>query len=930
MQKPPSAGEIGLPTGTVTFLFTDIEGSSRMWEADAAAARLALRKHDELVIGGIETAGGLVVKSRGEGDSHFAVFSRTGDAVTAAVTVQLALAAEKWPTEKPVRVRMALHTGEAEMRMGDYYGRAVNRCARIRAVGHGGQILLSQASAEMVREQLPPDCALRDFGQHRLKDLSRPEQIFQIAVQGLRNEFPPLKSLNLVTHNLPAQATSFIGREREVEEVTALLARDDVRLITFLGPGGTGKTRLSLEVGRQMIGRYPDGVFFIPLEDATDTDLVVSKTARALEVRESGNQPPLVTLETYLRDKQMLLLLDNFEQVVSAAGVISELLAVAPRLKIIATSRALLNLRSEFNYPVPTLSLPAAGGSITLWSLEENEATRLFLERAAAANPQLYINDENAVLVAEICQRLDGLPLAIELAAARVRMLSLDSLLARLSERLKILTGGARDLPRRQQTLRGAIDWSYDLLAKEERLLLARLSVFAGGFTLESAEAVCAIGADLDVFAGVEMLLDQSLLKQQALADGTNRFYMLEAIREYAAERLAESGETDLLQNRHSQYFIQKMQVIGFAYYSPDALNALNWTDREHDNLRAILGRSLASQEHSELVPDIVLALIWYWYRRGFVSEGRSWTERLLATFTGEQRTLARSRLLGSAAAMAMWQGELNDALAYAAEGVAVAHWLEDPFSLSITLMENGIVHLNMGNDNQARDLLHQSLAIYSQMGFAFFEATVLVHLANASLGLGDFAGAAARLDEATAIGSQVNEPWLHSFTLNNRGEVARAQGLYDEARGYYIESERILREIGDTGDLARLVHTLGYINQHEGHLTQATERFLESLAMFQKVGNQRGIAECLAGLSGLLAQQGRPEEGVQLLAAAAATQDITGAAWWPADRVEIERNANAMRAALDDASFVRAQEAGRKMTMDEAVAFALENIAAD
>jgi tetratricopeptide (TPR) repeat protein len=489
---------------------------------------------------------------------------------------------------------------------------------------------------------------------------------------------------------------------------------------------------------------------------------------------------------------------------------------------------------------------------------------------------------------------------------------------------LKLLTGGARDLPRRQQTLRQAIDWSYDLLGEEERRLLARLAVFVGGFTMESAEAVCAIDGDLDVFSGIEMLLDNSLLTQQELADGTMRFSMLESIREYAAERLEENGEMRLILGRHSGYFGERMQEMLFAYYTAEALPALDWTEMEHDNLRAMLGRMLQTADGLEMAPDMILALTWFWYRRGFMIEGREWSERVLAAYAGRERDVGRGKALGTCGAMAMWQGDLYTSLAYDEEALAIARWVEDPFNLAFSLMTYGVAHVNSGNDEQARSYLEEALFLFRQVESDFFQAVTMVHLGNVSLGLGDYEGAAEFIDQAIAINEGVQEGWLASFAINNRGEVARAQGRYEEARGYYLESESMLREMGDVGDLARLVHTLGYIAQHEGDLETAEAYFRESLEIFEKVGNQRGIAECLAGMAGLLAENGFAEDAARLLAAAAAIQDETGAAWWPADRVEIERAAGIIEAALDEEAFESALKRGKAMTADEAVDFAL------
>ncbi len=713
MNNPQIRNESDQPVGIVTFMFTDVEGSSRMWEADQPAAREALSIHDSLIISAVKAAGGVIVKSRGEGDSHFAVFEQAGDALNAAASIQRALNAQSWPTAKPLRVRMALNTGEADLRQGDYYGTTVNRTARIRAVGYGGQILLASTTAERVADRLPQGVTLQDLGRHRLKDLSLPEQLYQVDIAGLQTEFPPVKSLNLKTHNLPAQSTSFVGRTRDIAQIGALLNQEDVRLVTLSGPGGTGKTRLALRVAEENLGRYPDGVFFVPLAETTSSELLISKTARELDVREGGNQPLLRTLTNYLRDKEILLILDNFEQVVDAATVVADLLAAAPLLKIVVTSRTLLNLRAEHNYPVSTLNSPGSDAPITVEELHQNEATRLFLERAAAANPRLAVTGENAPLIAEICRRLDGLPLAIELAAARLRVVSLESLLSRLSHRLKLLTGGARDLPQRQQTLRKAIDWSYDLLAEDEQKLLARLSIFAGGFMMDAAEEVCGIDDDLDVFSGIELLLDNSLLKQQSLADGTMRFEMLLAIRDYAAERLQESGELGIMIGRHSQYYGERLQKIGFDYFTSGAIPALDWTDLEHDNLRALLSRSLATPEGRAIAPHLALGLTWFWYRRGFMSEGREWSERILAAHAAQDRTAARSLALGCCAVLAMWQGDLNTAYTYAQETLDVARWVEEPFSMAFSLMNFGIIHVNSGEERKSTGSAARSAAAF-------------------------------------------------------------------------------------------------------------------------------------------------------------------------------------------------------------------------
>ncbi len=577
-----------VPTGTVTFLFTDIEGSTRSWDQHIEAMQAALAKHDHILRGAIEAHGGHVFKT--VGDAFYAAFATASDGLAAALDAQRALAAESWGELGVLRVRMGLHTGAVQSRDGDYFGPPLNRVARLLSAGHGGQTLLTLATQELVRDQLPEGVQLRDLGSHRLRDLIRPEEIFQVVASPLPADFPPLKTLDARPNNLQTQPTPLLGREREVEQVCAQLRREGVRLLTLTGPGGTGKTRLALQGAADLLDDYKDGVFFVALAPLSDPTLVVSTIAQALGVKESGGRSVLQCLQDYLREKTLLLALDNFEQVAAAAPQVAGLLADAPRLNILVTSRIPLHLRGEHEFAVPPLALPDFKHLPALAALTQYAAVELFIERAQAVRPDFAVNNDNAPAVAEICVRLDGLPLAIELAAARVKLLSPQAMLVRLEEPLKLLTGGARDLSARQQTLRGAIAWSYDLLDENEKRLFRRLAVFVGGCTLEAAEAVCHGGVDLraDVFDGIASLVDKSLLRQEEAPDGEPRFFMLETIREYAQERLTESGEE--LQNRHAEFFLNfaeqaEIEIHGF--------QQLKWLDRlevEHDNLRAALG----------------------------------------------------------------------------------------------------------------------------------------------------------------------------------------------------------------------------------------------------------------------------------------------------------------------------------------------------
>ena len=604
------------PRGTVAFLFTDVEGSTRLWEQAPEAMHAAYARHDAVLRDAVASRGGVVYKVIG--DAIQAAFPTAPDAVAAALTAQQALVREGWPTPDAIRVRIALHTAAVEPdAAGDYRAPELNRLGRLLAAAHGQQILLSLATAELTRDRLPFGTTLRDLGQHRLTDLFRPEHVFQVEHSTLPGVFPPLRTLASRPNNLPIQPTLLIGREREVAAFRALMAREAVRLVTLTGPGGTGKTRLALQVAADLLAGRQDGVWFVPLATVTDPAQIAAAIAETFGQREVGGTPLLDTLIAFLREKELLLVLDNFEQVVEGAPLVNDLLTACPGLTVLATSRVRLQLRGEHEIPVPPMELPDPKQRATPETVSQYEAVRLFIERAQDVKSDFAVTNENAPAVAAICHRLDGLPLAMELAAARIRILPPATMLARLEQRLSLLTGGARDLPERQRTLRATISWSHDLLGSSEQTLFRQLAVFFGGCTLEAAEIVAGHQTEeIDMIDGLETLVAHSLVRQEDRA-GEPWFRMLETIREFGLEQLTARDELAPARRRHAIYFASFAEAaeVGMKK-SPETVAWVKRVEAEYDNLRAALAWSIA-QDEPEMSLKIRIAIWRLWLTRG-------------------------------------------------------------------------------------------------------------------------------------------------------------------------------------------------------------------------------------------------------------------------------------------------------------------------
>jgi predicted ATPase/class 3 adenylate cyclase/DNA-binding CsgD family transcriptional regulator len=871
------------PTGTVTFLFTDIEGSTKLWERHPEAMQTALARHDEILRGAVEERGGYVFKT--VGDAFCAAFPTAPDALEAALEIQRRLISSEWEENGPIRVRLALHTGAAEERDGDYLGPPLNRVARLLSAAHGGQVLLSLSTQELVRDQLPAGTSLRDLGEHRLKDLFRPERVFQLLAAELPSEFPPLRTLDAYRNNLPLQPTPLIGREKEVSEVCERLSRPEVRLLTLMGAGGTGKTRLGLQAAAELTAEFEDGVFFVSLAAIRDPELVVPATAGTLGVKEAGGQPLLESLEYYLDAKHILLMADNFEQVLEAAPMVSEMLSSAPNLKVLATSRIPLRLYGEHEYSVPPLALPDPEQPPPVERLTHYEAVRLFVERAQAAKADFSVTNDNAPAVTEICYRLDGLPLAIELAAARIKVLSPQKMLGRLTNPLKLLTGGARDLPERQRTLRSTIEWSYGLLEEGEKMLFARLSVFAGGCTLEAIEAICNAEGDvpMDVLDAVESLVDKSLLRQEEGVGAEPRFYMLETIHEYAREKLEESEEAEELRRLHAQYF------LSLAEEAKPKINEAErdlWQSRletEHGNLRAALRWAMDSEDSSTAL-RLADAIFWFWFHRGYWKEGRGWLEEALGLPAASRPTAERAEAL---------------------TGVGILAWLQ-------------------GDHDVARSRLEESVALCRNIQYRYGLVQSLHFLSMEMLGQGDTTAARSMAEESVEIARTGDSGFDLAIVLANLGLAAHTQNDYAVARSVLRECIETCREIGDNWLLSLPYRHLGYMELRDGNYEQATALFKEGLSALGDVKEKWFVARAVETLAISSAMQGDYVRAARLFGAGETLREAVGASVQEFYRPDYDRGVVAAREGIDGATWEEARAQGRAMTLEEAIEYAL------
>ena len=946
-----------LPTGTVTFLFTDIEGSTRLWLERPDAMRGAVKRHDDILRTAIGDNGGFVFATGG--DAFSAAFQTTPDALAAAVEAQVLVTGEDWG-ESSLLVRMGIHTGEAEERDDNYFGPVVNEAARLMSAGHGGQILVSETAQRIAGDRLPDNVVLVDLGERRLKDLDRRIRVYQVMHPDLGVEFPALRGLAEPGNNLPSQLTGFVGRETELREIGKLL--EVSRLLTLTGAGGSGKTRLAIEVAAEAVDAYPDGVWLVDFAAIRDPDLIPQPVAAVLGLRASPGVSLTEAVAGYLRQKTALLVLDNAEHLLEAVARFTHaLLESCPDLHILATSRERLGISGETVWQVPPLGLPE-GDDIPLLELLEADAVRLFAERAASVQPGFSLSDETGPVVARICRRLDGMPLAIELAATRIRVLSPPEIARRLDDRFRLLTGGSAVALPRQQTLRTAVDWSYDLLSDAERTLFDRLSVFQGGFGLEAAEAVCAAGTlapqqVLDLLSG---LFDKSLVATSEGPTGTTRYALLETLREYGRERLAHRGETDELRRRHLDFFLAVAEEAEPELRGPEQKDWFERLDADHANLRAALERSLVTGEADSAL-RLTGALWWFWSVRGYHTEGRSWLNRALTAGVDSPPSLRIDPLIG-AGLLAYLQGDYQEAIEPSEEALALSREAADSRGVIFAQWNLGEVAINSGDVERAeivyaealaaaRELgdpwlvawclhgfvdlpqfdyettvasLEEGLQLFREVGDGNMAAMMTWYLAHTAGAVGDYEREAALYEQSLADSRELGYVFVEAVSLSGLGRVALHRG--DPARALQLGEEALdmWRKLGGTPWIAGAVGLVGMAAEEQGDRDRAWVALREALTLNPWAGALRAVAT-------LELRTGRPERAARLLGSVDRIFEGLvigigfGGAISPSERSLFDGEVDMVREAMDEGSFEAAWAEGRAMSLEDAAAYALE-----
>jgi predicted ATPase/class 3 adenylate cyclase len=907
-----------LPTGTVTFLFTDIEGSTERWERHREQMKSAVRQNGEILQAAIETHDGHVFKT--VGDSFCAAFHNVADAIAASLDAQKRLAAEDWSGVDDLKVRMAIHTGHTDERDGDYFGPAVNRVARLLAIGHGGQVLVSGASADLSQGELPPRASLRDLGEHRLKDLTHPEQVYQLLAPGLASDFPPLRSLEALPNNLPLQITSFVGRDVDILTVSELLAKH--RLVTLVGAGGVGKTRLALQVGADLLDRYEDGVWLVELAPLSDNDLIPNTVASIFHISEGANMTMTEAIVHALKSRRALIIFDNCEHVVEpAARLIDAILRSCPNVRIIATTRQGLGIAGESVHRVASLAVPETTGRVNAEEAMRHGAIALFVERAIAATESFRLTDENAPIVARLCNRLDGIALAIELAAPRLKALSLEQLESRLTERFRILTGGSRTALPRQQTMRALVDWSYDLLTDDEKALFRRVAVFAGGWSLDAASAVCSDDkieewAVLDL---LQSLVDKSMVVAK-LFGSEQRYRLLESTRQYAHELLDKSGELEPMRVRHAKWFLDYTTRAATLRETMPTRAWLALIDPELDNIRAALDWALTEKHDVELGAALTSKMYDYWATAAYEAEGRARVDAALA-LRGEIVSKHTIALLWTGINRVQGIGLLSwpRMREYAERALLLYRELDDIAGIQTSLVQIAETCLRQFRHEEAQRYLDEALVLAEKMGYQNRIAGVKSAMARNLHFSGRVADARSLYAEALAIARAVGNDRIRSTIIGNLAEIEFSMG--DAVRAVELALENLEATTANSyiayNNLAAYLVALGRFDE-------ARHRAREGLRIARDAQAPSHVAISIVHLARVGADRGNPQLAARLLGYVEETFGRNNFPIESTEQVSCDALEKAIRSAIGDDELARLRAVGARMTEDVAVEEAL------
>jgi len=919
-----------LPTGTVTFLFTDIEGSTKLAQEYPDALPDLLARHNDILQQAIETHHGFVFQI--VGDSFAVSFHNARDAVNAALDAQRALQNEAW-SPAPIKVRMGIHTGAAELRAESSHARYVGYATlaltqRLMSAGHGGQILLSQTVHDLVQGQLAAHATLRDMGEHRLKDVLEPQHLYQLTLPDLLAEFEPLNTLDTFHSNLPTQLTSFIGRTNEIHAVKKLIQEN--RIVTLTGSGGCGKTRLSIQVASELQAHFPHGVWLIELAPLSDPALVPQAILSTFKLPPDSQRTNLQVLTDYIRAKGMLLVIDNCEHVIDACAQLCEQLVFAcPQLKILASSREALGIAGEISYRVPSLKTPDPQHLPALDALRETEAVQLFMQRATSVKPDFALTKDNAAYVAQICARLDGIPLALELAAARVKVLSPEQIATRLDDRFRLLTGGARTALPRQQTLRALIDWSYSLLSEKEKILFRRLAVFVGGWTLDAAEQVCSAENDIppyDVLDLLTRLVDKSLVNAEEVV-GETRYSRLETIRQYSREKFFETGEVEALRNRHLAYYAQLSDAV--AREIPTRTYKL-WVRRmkaEEDNFRAAIEWGLDKNPESALhiVANLLLAL----GLGGFTGEGFLWLrelmERLVRILDAAPVPL-RAQALRAMALALFSLGDNANAKNFAEQAVASYRASGDRGALALALAIQSLSLEFFGELGPAEVALQEAVALARAAQVPFVIAYALFVLARVTAKLyGDLETALRCTDESIRVSRDAGIDFTAAFAFQTKANITARSGQYDIARAEFEKALSVYQEMGMLFNLIIVKSEIAHLEREFGHYPAALEYYRETIGAFRDIGSFGAVAHQLECFGFIALAQNQAARAAQLFAAAHALRESANTPMTHDERIYYDEQLKSLRANMDAAAFELAWSKGSALPMDDAISFAVE-----